>query len=85
MLSNLHGGMYFFFAACMLATVGWVFLFVPETKGRTLESMDELFGHRKRAVEGSASGEMGQGGVLQAPAKQEKLEGGREVGAVDVS
>ncbi|KAF8449914.1 hypothetical protein BGX38DRAFT_516466 [Terfezia claveryi] len=81
----VHGGMFFFFAICMLVTVGWVFLFVPETKGRTLESMDELFGHRKRAVEGSAGeGNMRQSGVLQAPAKQEKVEGGREVGAVDV-
>lgn len=39
-----------FFAACMVITVGWVYFFVPETKGRTLESMDELFGVDRTAA-----------------------------------
>lgn len=33
-----------FFAASMVVIVFWVYFFIPETKGRTLESMDELFG-----------------------------------------
>lgn len=80
MLSDLHGGMYFFFAACMFVTVGWVYLFVPETKGRTLESMDELFGHKNRAVEGPSEN-MREGGAFHA-ANEEKAENEGEVGAV---
>lgn len=33
-----------FFAASMVVIIFWVYFFIPETKGRTLESMDELFG-----------------------------------------
>ncbi|KAH0613685.1 uncharacterized protein H6S33_005571 [Morchella sextelata] len=44
MISNIGGGTYMFFASCMVVIIGWVYFFVPETKGRTLESMDELFG-----------------------------------------
>lgn len=52
-------GAYVFFATfCVLSGV-WTFLFVPETKERTLEDMDTLFKdnigsvarERKRAVE----------------------------------
>ncbi len=44
MLSNLKGGFFFFFAA-MITVMGVVIWFVvPETKGRTLEGMDEVFG-----------------------------------------
>lgn len=37
-------GTFIFFG--IVTTIGaiWVFFFVPETKGRTLEEMDELFG-----------------------------------------
>ncbi|KAL7275519.1 hypothetical protein RUND412_001544 [Rhizina undulata] len=44
MISNLGGGTYFFFGGCMVVTIVWVYFFVPETRGKTLESMDEVFG-----------------------------------------
>jgi len=33
---------YIWFPSCIVATI-WVFLFLPETKGRTLEEIDEMF------------------------------------------
>ncbi|KAL5318406.1 hypothetical protein ACEPPN_013466 [Leptodophora sp. 'Broadleaf-Isolate-01'] len=56
MLTNLHGGFFFFFAACITIMGLFVYFFVPETKGRTLEGMDEVFG--------SAYGEL-VGGVVE--------------------
>jgi hypothetical protein len=44
MISNLKGGFFFFFAACLIIMGVLVFFLVPETKGRTLERMDEIFG-----------------------------------------
>jgi hypothetical protein len=44
MISNLKGGFFFFFAACLVVMGVLVFFLVPETKGRTLERMDEIFG-----------------------------------------
>jgi hypothetical protein len=44
MLSALHGGFFFFFATCITIMGILVFFLVPETKGRTLERMDEIFG-----------------------------------------
>jgi len=44
MLENIGYGTYIFFAAmCFLAGI-WAFLFVPETTGKTLEELDEVFG-----------------------------------------
>jgi hypothetical protein len=37
-------GAFIFFGAVTTLGVLWVWFFVPETKGRTLEEMDELFG-----------------------------------------
>lgn len=37
---------YFLFASCMALAFAWVWFVLPETKGRTLESMDLLFGAR---------------------------------------
>lgn len=43
MLSSIGFGTYVFFAAfCLLALI-WVWFFVPETMGRTLEQMDFVF------------------------------------------
>lgn len=43
MISDLGYGAYFFFASILLLMGVWAFLFVPETKGVTLEEMDALF------------------------------------------
>ncbi|KIX01088.1 uncharacterized protein Z518_10154 [Rhinocladiella mackenziei CBS 650.93] len=44
MIANIHYGTYIFFAFwCGLSGI-WAVLLVPETKGKTLEEMDELFG-----------------------------------------
>jgi hypothetical protein len=55
MVSNMRGGFFLFFAACMTIMFVCVYLFVPETKGITLESMDEVFGSayvgRDRAID----------------------------------
>lgn len=58
MLEKLGFGTYVFFAAfCGLSGV-WAWLLVPETKGRTLEQMDEVFGdtcsHEERDIMQSA-------------------------------
>ncbi|KAK4330263.1 Sugar transporter-domain containing protein [Rhodotorula toruloides] len=48
MLQNIaHGGTYFFFAA--FAVIGFIstYLFLPETRMKTLEEMDELFGMQR--------------------------------------
>ena len=43
MIQNIGFGTYVFFAVfCALALV-WVWFLVPETNGRTLEQMDEVF------------------------------------------
>lgn len=44
MLSTLGWGTYIFFAAFCLLAFLFVWLFVPETKGRSLEDMDAVFG-----------------------------------------
>jgi hypothetical protein len=44
MLSNMKGGFFFFFAACIVFMGAFVFFLVPETKGKSLEAMDEVFG-----------------------------------------
>jgi hypothetical protein len=36
-------GAYTFFAAFCLLSLLWTFLFVPETNGRSLEEMDQVF------------------------------------------
>jgi len=44
MISNIGYGTYLFFGSCTILMTIWAYFFVPETKGRTLESMDLLFG-----------------------------------------
>ncbi len=44
METSMHSyGAYWFFAAVCLVTVVYVFIFLPETKGKTLEEVEELF------------------------------------------
>ncbi|KAI8371962.1 general substrate transporter [Choanephora cucurbitarum] len=44
MLENITYGTYIFFACFLILSFFFVWFFVPETKGRTLEEMDEIFG-----------------------------------------
>ncbi len=44
MVSNIGYGTYLFFGSCTILMTIWAYFCVPETKGRTLESMDQLFG-----------------------------------------
>ena len=44
MLSQWHGGFFFFFAGCIVVMGAVVYFVLPETKGRTLEGMDGVFG-----------------------------------------
>lgn len=44
MISNIGYGTYLFFGSCTILMTIWAYFCVPETKGRTLESMDLLFG-----------------------------------------
>ncbi|KAL4864789.1 hypothetical protein BDV12DRAFT_175634 [Aspergillus spectabilis] len=43
-ISTSQYGAFIFFGVITVIGVIWVYFFVPETKGRTLEEMDELFG-----------------------------------------
>lgn len=40
---------YFFFAVFLGGGIVWVWLVIPETKGKTLEEMDAVFGSRAGA------------------------------------
>lgn len=44
MLKHITWGTYIFFAAWLAIGFFFVLIFVPETKGKTLEEMDRVFG-----------------------------------------
>lgn len=47
MITSLGYGTYMFFGSLMILMGFWAFFFVPETKGKTLEQMEELFMPKK--------------------------------------
>lgn len=53
-ISTSNYGTFIFFGCITAIGVLYVWFFVPETKGRTLEEMDELFGSHGMAVEDEA-------------------------------
>ncbi|KAF4121909.1 Sugar (and other) transporter [Geosmithia morbida] len=44
--SSFGYGTWFFFACWMMIACIWAFFFLPETKGRTLDDLDEIFGYQ---------------------------------------
>jgi hypothetical protein len=61
--SNIKYGTYFIFAASLTLSIFFVYFFLPETKGLSLEDMDMLFGvahgdHHFPSVEDEEKGEM---------------------------
>jgi len=54
------GGTFAFYSACIAIGLVLVHQFVPETKGRSLESMDELFGTRTNCQEKDLEAEVGR-------------------------
>ena len=46
MLEAWEWGTYIFFAGFLTAGIAWVWFFLPETKGASLEEMDAVFGSR---------------------------------------
>jgi hypothetical protein len=46
MFKTIQWGTYIFFAGFLAASIVWIYFFLPETKGATLEEMDRVFGSR---------------------------------------
>lgn len=44
MISEITYGTYFFFGCCAVLMGTFTFLWVPETRGRSLEEMEQVFG-----------------------------------------
>lgn len=64
MISNIKGGAYFLFAACLTLSIPFVWVYLPETKGRRLEDMGILFLDAHRTKFGRIVG--GQGSLQEA-------------------
>jgi MFS transporter, SP family, xylose:H+ symportor len=50
-----HGFAYWIYGACSLLAALFVMRYVPETKGKTLEAIQDLWGPGKARVEGAAA------------------------------
>jgi hypothetical protein len=46
MFQTWRWGTYIFFAVFLAASIVWIYFFLPETKGATLEEMDRVFKSR---------------------------------------
>lgn len=51
MLSTIKWGTYIFFAVFCLLAFGFTYFFIPETKGKSLEDMDLVFGDNAAHIE----------------------------------
>ncbi|EGV62138.1 hypothetical protein PSN45_000861 [Yamadazyma tenuis] len=50
MMTNIKYGSFYFFGACLLLSVPFVYFIIPETRGISLENMDVLFSIRGTAL-----------------------------------
>ncbi|KAL1591353.1 hypothetical protein SLS60_012052 [Paraconiothyrium brasiliense] len=66
MLDSIKYGTFVFFACMCFLAVIWAFLLVPETKGKTLEEMDEMWGDNSAQEEKEVMKQAVARGVLQA-------------------
>ncbi|PYH31305.1 sugar porter family MFS transporter [Aspergillus neoniger CBS 115656] len=57
MMANIGYGTYVFFAACCALAGTWAFFLVPETTGRTLEEIVEVFGNVSKQAHNEITGE----------------------------
>lgn len=68
MLDKLKFGTYILFAGFCLLMFLWVFFFLPETRYKTLEEMDEVFGDNSATADRERMQEiMGEIGLEQPP------------------
>ncbi|KIX05949.1 uncharacterized protein Z518_03923 [Rhinocladiella mackenziei CBS 650.93] len=73
MIQNIGFGTYIFFASFCALSLVWVYFFVPETNGRTLEQMDSVFKdtssveelERRRQIEADIMREMEQNRAVE--------------------
>lgn len=56
MIQNIGFGTYIVFGGCCALMFVWVWIFVPETKNRSLEEMDQVFGDETAAVDAERMG-----------------------------
>lgn len=82
-------GTFIFFGCITTLAVLYVFFFVPETKGRTLEEMDEIFGAQgvaaaDQALKRSIEREIGLLALLGGDGPAEEVKKEREVGGDEV-
>lgn len=68
MISNIGGGTFFIFAGMQVLAFVFVSLFLPETKGIPLETMEELFGANSAEAHQTEKSEEDQGHAEQAEA-----------------
>jgi sugar porter (SP) family MFS transporter len=77
MLESIKYGTFVFFACMCFLAVVWAVLLVPETKGKTLEEMDEMWGDNSAQEEKELMKQAAATSVLQA--KIENLKHNTEV------
>ena len=72
MISNIGGGAYFLFAACLTLSIPFVWCCLPETKGRWLEDMEYLFAGATRTKYGRIIGGQGSRHMADDDSSSEK-------------
>lgn len=74
MLEKLGWGTYIFFAAFCLLALGFTYFFVPETRGKSLEDMDMVFGDTAAHEEKARLAEIAAAMGLTEPLPVDKVD-----------